>query len=301
MLSPLHSRPVRCYGQTSTDSLWQETAINVLHEKLDVLPPRARGDVALSVKTYEGRSVLDEFRQAGSLKALFPRVTGHALQTVLVNTAGGITGGDRFSISAKVPSKSHLVMTTQAAERAYRAQTGETGRVRTRINIANGARLDWLPQETILFDGAALDRQLHVELTGDARLLLCEPLIFGRAAMGETVRSGALHDRVTVTRDGIPLFADAMHFTGDIAAHLARPTIANGAGSLASVLYVHPDAESHLDDIRATLGPTAGASLLHPDVLFIRALASDSFELRKVLCPILTRLSGAPLPRPWMI
>lgn len=283
------------------DSFRQENAITIPQQKLDVLPPRARGDVSLSVKPFNGRSVLDGFRQAGSLKALFPRNTGNAMQAVFVNTAGGITGGDRFQIAADVPSQTHLTLTTQAAERAYRAQPGETGRVRSRLRVADGGRLDWLPQETILFDGADLDRSLSVDLTGNARLLLCEPLVFGRVLMGETVTSGQVRDRITITRDGAPFYRDAIHMTGDIAAHLARPTVADGAGAMATLLYIAPDAESHLAPIRAVLGPLAGASLLHSDTLVLRALAADSFALRQTLCPILTRLSGGPLPRPWMI
>ncbi|SEW26869.1 urease accessory protein [Cognatiyoonia koreensis] len=263
--------------------------------------PRARGDVSVSAKTRNGRTVLDGLRQSGSLKLLFPRVYGPALQGVLINTAGGVTGGDRFNVKVDVPFGAHLTLTTQAAERAYRAQSGETGQVQGRIRVADGGRLDWLPQETIVFDGAAMRRRLDISLSGTARLLMCEPLIFGRAAMGETVRSGRFHDRISIIRDGIPVFCDAIALTGDITAHLAKATIAGGAGAMATLVYVAPDAESHLPTLRDGLGATAGASLLAPDVLVMRVLAPDGFLLRKTLCPILTALSGTTLPRPWMI
>lgn len=223
------------------------------------------------------------------------------MQAVLVNTAGGVTGGDSFRTHAVANPNTHLSITTQAAERAYRAQPGEVGHIRTDLVVKDSGRLAWLPQETILFESCALDRRLRIAMEGSARLLLCEPIVFGRTAMGETLTSATLRDRIEVTRDGVPLFHDAIVLQGNVADHLAQPTIADGAAAIATVLYVAPDAESHIEPIRDAIGPTAGVSLLRPDVLLLRVLAQDSFLLRMTLCPILTRLSGGPLPRPWMI
>lgn len=259
------------------------------------------GAVSLSAKRRGEASVLDGLRQSGSLKALFPRATGSAMQAVLVNTAGGVTGGDRFDLRAVAASGTHLTVTTQAAERAYRAQTGQTGVIRNQITVSANARLNWMPQETILFDGCALRRSLQADLTGDARLLLVEPLVFGRTAMGERLTNASLHDRIDIRRDGDPIFLDAVALNGDIAAHLARPAIADGAAAMASVVYVAPDAQAHLDPVRALLPAAAGASLVRPDILVTRVLAQDSHLLRTSLMPILERLSGDALPRPWMI
>lgn len=263
--------------------------------------PRARGDAILSVKPRDGRTVLDVLRQAGSLKLLFPRVQDAGLQAVVVNTAGGITGGDRFQLSASVGPGCRLTMTTQAAERAYRAQPGETGHVRTRLDIGEAATLHWLPQETMLFQGASLQRHIGVHMAPTARLLLCEPVIFGRAAMGEVLSQAAFSDRIEIVRDGQRVFLDAVQMKDDIAAQLADPVVADGAGAMASLILVAPEAETHLEPVRAALGASGGASLLKPDVLFVRLLAKDGFLLRRTLIPILTRLSGASLPRPWMI
>lgn len=265
------------------------------------MPPRARGEVRLSVKPRAGRTVIDGLRQAGSLKLLFPRTGGADLQGVLVNTAGGITGGDRYRVRATVADACRLTLTTQAAERAYRAQPGQTGQVRSRLEIGAGAALNWVPQETIVFRGASMARRLEVQMAQTARLLLCEPLVFGRTAMGEVLSEAAFQDRIAIFRSGQPVFLDAMRLQGDVAAHLACPTVAGGAGAMASVVCIRPDAEAHLAAVRAALGATGGASLLRPDLMFLRLLAPDGFLLRRTLIPILTRLSGAPLPRPWMI
>jgi urease accessory protein len=263
--------------------------------------PRARGELRLSVKAWAGKTVIRTLRQSGSTKALFPRSGAGPMQAVMINTAGGVTGGDQYSIAARAEPGTHLTLTTQAAERAYRAQPGEIGCITTRLNITDKARLNWLPQETILFQGCALHRTLSVEMAQDAKVLLAEPLVFGRAAMGETLNNATFHDRIEIRRNGALLFLDALRLEGDIAAHLARPAVANGAGAMVTLVYVAKDAEAHLDPLRDLLPDTAGASLLRPDVLVLRALAPDSFVLRQSLVPALNRLTANHLPRCWMI
>lgn len=270
-------------------------------------PPRAVGSLWVVSKTREigGVSVLGDLRHSGCLKALFPRGPADRLGAVFVNTSGGITGGDDLHIAARVGPDSRLSLTSQAAERIYRASGDGAAQVRSTIEVAQGARLDWLPQETILFDGARLDRRLRVDLTGNARCLLVETLVFGRTAMGESVRSLHLSDRIEVWRDGTPLFIDRMRLSGDAAAHLARHATGGGAVAMASVLFAtdpdSPDAAAHLDQLRPELPVKAGASLIRPGLLFLRLAATDSFHLRRALLPVLAQLNDGPLPRTWMI
>ncbi|MEZ5751986.1 MAG: urease accessory protein UreD [Paracoccaceae bacterium] len=263
--------------------------------------PRARGAVRLGTKALGAATVIDDLRMQGSLKLLFPRPSSNALSSVLVNTAGGITGGDAFAVSLRAARDTRLRVTTQAAERAYRAQPTEHGRLATTIKVDAGARLDWLPQETILFDGCALDRRLIADLSEDSAFLMVEPLVFGRAAMAETLRNAAFRDRVEIRRGGTLVFADRIALQGDVAARLARPSTAAGAGAMVSLVYVAPDAEVWLNRLRADLPETAGVSLVRDGVLFLRGLASDSHALRTWLVPMLDRLTDGDLPRPWMI
>ena len=263
--------------------------------------PRARGAVHVSTKARGPRTVLDDFRQAGSLKLLFPKRPQPDLQAVLVNTAGGVTGGDVFNLSASVAPDTQLTLTTQAAERAYAAQPDQTGRIDTKITVGDGAQLTWVPQEMILFNHARLQRRLTVDLAQTARTLITETVVFGRQAMAETVTGGVLDDRITVLRDGRPLFVDAVRLSGDMAQTLTRPFVGAGARAVTTLIYVAPDAEAHLDPLRDRLGPTGGASLLHDDVLVVRLMSADSFAARAVLVPLLTDLSGTPLPRTWML
>ena len=255
----------------------------------------------LSAKAGGGASRLGDLRQEGSLRALLPRPRGTALEAVLLNTAGGLTGGDRMRLEARAGAGARLVLSTQAAERAYRAPGEAAARVETRLCAEAGGRIDWLPQETILFDGARLERRLSVTLWGDATALLVEPILFGRLARGEEVRSGAFADRWELRRDGRLLFADRLRIGGDMAGTLDRMAVAGGARAMASVLFAGPAAASHLGAVRAMLPRAAGASLIEDGLLLVRLLAPDGFALRRSLVPLITRLGGMALPRVWSL
>ncbi|SDE16392.1 urease accessory protein [Salipiger thiooxidans] len=261
---------------------------------------RARGRARLGAKARADRTAIADLHMSGSSKLLFPRAKD-ALQAVYLNSSGGVTGGDAFEIEARAQENAHLVMTTQAAERIYRALPGETGRVDTRLTLEPGARLDWLPQETILFEGAALDRRLSVGMARDARLIACEALIFGRHAMGEVLHDLRLCDRIDVRVDGRLVLADRLRLDGDAAATLAQAHVAGGAGAMATVVHAAPGAAAMRDPLRAMLPETAGVSAISEDLLLMRLVSVDGFALRGHLAPVLRRLSGADLPRPWMI
>jgi len=268
------------------------------------VPPRARGALRLSVKPGPpGRELgaLDGLRMSGSLKLVFPRPAAQALEAVIVNTAGGVTGGDRFTTEAEAAANTRLTLTTQAAERAYRATGADPGRVSTRLALDAGARLAWLPQETILFEGANLRRRLRVDIAGDARFLMVEPVVFGRAAMGEELRAARFDDRVEIRRDGALLWLDAVRLAGDLAAQLDRPAIGAGARAMAGLAYAGPDATAMRDRLRAILPQTAGVSCPAEGLLAARVLARDGFELRAAILPALRLLHSDDLPRPWML
>jgi urease accessory protein len=313
---PRHDRVARCGPATLPHHAAHiaQPGEAIILDAAQILPPegssraqRAIGTLLLHSKAQagSGASVLSDLRHSGCLKALFPRGPADRLSAVFVNTAGGITGGDDLRIAGRVGGDSHLSLTSQAAERIYRASGTAPARVSTTLSVAAGSRLDWLPQETILFDAARLDRRLRVDLEGDARCLLVETLVFGRTAMGETVHQLHLSDRIEVWRDGTPLFIDRMRLYGDAAAHLARRATGGGAVTLASVLLATaPDSQeaaAHLEAIRADLPAGAGISLIRPGLLFLRLTATDSFNMRRTLLPLLAQLNDGPLPRTWML
>ncbi|WP_236951404.1 urease accessory protein UreD [Ketogulonicigenium robustum] len=263
--------------------------------------PRSEGQLVITAKYDGGRARLGDLRQQGSFRALFPHGARDDVLAIMLNTSGGITGGDRFDTTAIADAGAALTLSTQAAERAYRIAGDEPGSVTVQLRAAENAVLHWLPQETILFDGAGLHRTLDIDMHPTARVVMCEPLILGRRAMGERVGTARLHDRWSVRRGGTLVFLDALHLDGPVQDMADQIGVADGAGAMAQVMLAAPDADAELLRIRALLPPTAGASLVRDGLLFIRILAEDGFTLRRSLIPILEILTRAPLPRTWSL
>lgn len=265
---------------------------------------RATGELRVTFRCRDGATVLEELRQAGCLKARFPRsgAIGWA-EVVTLNSSGGIAGGDRLDSRFRVQSGARAIIAAQAAERFYRALPGsEPARVRTTIEVTDGAAVEWLPQETILFDRCALDRRLDVELADDARFIGVEMLVFGRTAMGETVIRGSIRDRIRIRRSGRLVLQDTTRLDGEVAARLQRPAIAAGARAVALLVHVAPNAETRLDAVRTALaGSEAGVSAWN-GLLVARILAPDSAKLRRAVVFGLAALRGErTLPRVWTI
>jgi urease accessory protein len=261
---------------------------------------RAVGELRVDLRARDGRTVLEGLRQAGCLKARFPRPEHDGWSSVVtLNTSGGIAGGDRLDSAFSVGTGARATIAAQAAERFYRSLPGGApSQVRTQIEVAEGAAVEWLPQETILFDRCALDRRLRVELTADAWFLGVECLVFGRAAMGESVERASLRDVIQVRRAGCLLLHDAIRLYGAVAATLQRPAIAGGARAVATLVHVAPDAECALDLVRAA-SPHCGVSAWD-GMLIARVLAPDGASLRKAVVAVLLVLrAGRPLPRVW--
>ena len=269
---------------------------------------RAVGELRLSVKHAGDETTLDTLRQAGCLKARFPRrlVPGW-LDAVMLNTGGGVAGGDRLDITIQAVAGTRITVAAQAAERFYRSLCADQpSRVRTTLTVAADAQLEWLPQETILFDRSALDRRLEVDLAHTSRFLGVETLVFGRTAMGEAVRQGHLRDLIRIRRNGALILHDAIRLDGPIADQLSRPAIAAGARAVATVIHVAPDAEAGLDAVREALSGAeaacteAGASAWN-GMLIVRILGTDSAVVRRTVAAALSVLRGSrPLPRVWL-
>ncbi len=264
---------------------------------------RARGEARITAQASDRGAVLKTLRQAGSAKVMTPRRSSADLTGVLINTAGGVTGGDKFTYSGAAGAGAALTLTTQTAERAYRARPGETGLIDVTLAVDDHARLDWLPQETILFDGASLNRRLTVDLAPTSRFLAVEPVILGRPAMGEIVSDLRFTDNWRIIRGGRLTYADALRLIGDPSAITAGAATLDGAGAFATLVLATDDAEAEamLPALRALLPDTAGASLIHPGVLAARMIAPCGFELRRTLVPALELLRAAPLPTVWRL
>ncbi len=246
--------------------------------------------------------MLDGLRQDGCLKARFPRTEpGPYAEAVTLNSAGGMAGGDSLVVRVGAGAGTSATVASQAAERIYRALPGAVARVATTLQVGAGAALEWLPQETILFDGSALRRTLEVELAGDAAFLGVESLVFGRTAMDERVRTASLHDRVSIRREGRLVVHDAIRLEGAVATVLAGRAVARGGCAVATIWCAGPAAAALLEPLRQALTDAdAGASVVE-GVLIARIVAPTGASLRKTVVQGLNILRGGrTLPRVWM-
>jgi len=190
-----------------------------------------------------------------------------------------------------------LVVTTAAAEKVYRT-LGSDSVIDVKLDVAAGATLAWLPQETILFDRARLSRSIEVSLAADARVVLAEAIVFGRSGMGEAVEQGSLFDRWRVRHGGRLIYAETMRLDGAIAARLAEPAVAKRGVAVATVLIVPGDAAT-VAAIRArgdAFSGEVGASAWN-GLAAVRLCATDGAALRRDLVHVMTTLRE--LPRIW--
>jgi urease accessory protein len=259
---------------------------------------RAFGSVAFSVKSVAGKTRRAEVHEAGSLRVRCPGAPAAELEAVLINTAGGVAGGDRFDLDIAAGQGTRLVVTTAAAEKVYRS-LGPDSAISVKLDVTGGATLAWLPQETILFDRARLSRTIDVSLAADARLFLAEAIVFGRSGMGEAVEEGALFDRWRVRRDGKLIYAESVRLDGVIAARLAERAVANGGIAVATVLIV-PGDDGMVEKVRGLEDQFAGevGASAWNGIAAVRLCATDGAALRHDLVHVMTALRGT-LPRIW--
>src|SRR3954454_381187 len=198
---------------------------------------RARGSVKFDVHQLGGVTRRRDLHESGSLRVRFPSPEAEGLSAVFVNTAGGVAGGDRFEIEIAAGEGSRMAVTTAAAEKVYRAD-GPPAQLEISLQAAAASHLAWLPQETILFDGARVRRRIEIDLAGSASLLVCEIVVFGRAAMGERMMQGEFVDRWRLRRDGKLFFAETIRLDVDSGRKLGKTAVARGAETIATALLV---------------------------------------------------------------
>jgi len=270
---------------------------------------RAEGAVSLDVALRAGQSRIVTVGQAGCLKLRFPRVDpASPLEAIMVNISGGIVAGDHLRTAFAVGAEAALCVSSQAAERCYRArQEDRPATIRTHLTVAERGRLEWLPQETIVFDEARLDRVLQIDMESSARLLAVEALAFGRIASGEVVRLLSLRDQIRIVRDGRPIFDSRMMWSGPVGTAWQRDGLAAGASHVATVLHVAPDASRALEAVRSLIahhavpGVRAAASCWN-GMLVVRLLSRQDLPHRALLVKLLCCLRDMkPLPRVWQL
>jgi urease accessory protein len=261
---------------------------------------RAVGAVAVEVCAVDGGTRRGAGHESGSLRVRFPSPEAQGLSAVLVNTAGGVAGGDRFSVRLDVGEGAQLTLTTAAAEKVYRSH-GPSAQLDIALKVADGGHLAWLPQETILFDHACAERRIEIDLAEGASLLLCESVIFGRSAMGETMRHGRFVDRWRMRRGGKLVFAETVRLDGAIGELLERPAVAKAGVAIGTALIAPGDAAlvESLREVSDSFGAEVGISAWN-GIAMARFCAQDAAKLRADMMTVLGRAAGRALPRLWL-
>ena len=256
---------------------------------------RSRGTASADFAMRRGAARLVDLHQSGSAKLMLPMVPGSVPEAVFLNTSGGLTGGDQLAFGMTLGAGCHLLATTQTAERAYQAPDGPA-QVTVSATVGAGGRLDWLPQETILYQSSHLVRRTEVDLAAGASCLLAETVILGRHAMGEFVTNAHLTDHRMISRNGRPVWAESFALTPQVLTS-ASPALLNGARALAVVCLVAQGAEDAVGPVRAAL--QFGAASGWDGKCVVRLIAMDGWRLKQQLARVLQILSGRPLPRVW--
>jgi urease accessory protein len=256
------------------------------------------GQVAASYRALAGRTHVERVRETGSLRLRHPRAA--ICEAVLVNTAGGIVAGDRLALAFTCHVGAAVTITSAAAEKVYRSD-GRESAIAIDLAVSSRARLAWLPQESILFDGARLRRRYEVELAADATFLAAEITIFGRLAHGERQPTGHLRDSWRLRRGGRLVYADETAIGGAIGAVLDRPALAGGARAAAVVLLAAPDPEAALERVRAVLEGSAvsGGASVRDGLLHVRLLSGEPDRLRAATIAVVQGMQQGAMPRSW--
>ena len=243
-----------------------------------------KAEVVFAVKS--GGTRLSHLYQHEPLRVLFPSSPKEdVLGAVVVNTSGGLVGGDSLDLSVALGPGAQALVTTQAAEKLYRS-IGADCLVTAVIEVGENAWLEWLPQETIIFDGARLRRRTTLTVSPGARLLAGEVLVFGRIARGEALSHGLIHDEWRLCMGGRLLWADSLHLAGDLAAKLAAPAGFRGSKAMATFVYAAQDAPRWLEAARELIDPSlsgegwAGVTCIR-SLLLIRWLSTDAAVVRR--------------------
>ncbi len=271
-------------------------------------PFPVHGAARVSVVAHGATSRLSDLYQRTPLRVVLPDAPDDPIPlAILLNTAGGLVGGDRLETAIDVGPRARLVVTSQAAEKVYRS-AGPRGLVENRLAVGAQGWLEWIPQETIFFNGCRFKRRMAVEVADEAQILAGEILVFGRIASGERIERGEIHDTWEIRRNGRLVWADALWLADGIAEILGHPAGFDGALAYGTLIYVGCDAGAHVERARKILGGDGlGAVTQLGEVMLARWLSPEPDRLRRsfarVWMGLRAGIAGLParLPAIWQV
>ena len=262
---------------------------------------RASGECRVVFAVRDGETRLTDLYQRDPCRILFPdSEPGEPPQAVLVTTSGGVTDGDALKIAVEVGPGATAIAATQAAEKIYRAaRVAEHCAIDVSVAVGAGASLDWLPQETIVFEGSRLKRRTVAHVAPGGSLLASEMVVLGRAASGERFTGGLVLDAWSVRREGKLLWTDTLRVEGETPTGAGFGT----ANALSTVIGVWDEPQPFFEKARALLENVdpvrAGVTLVNG--VMVARLLGEATQVRAATIRFLTGFRGLRLPRVWHI
>jgi len=261
-----------------------------------------QAQLALGFEQRSLGTVLKHTRHLGPLRVQRPFYPEDGLPHVyLLHPPGGVAGSDRLDITVTMQSNSHALLTSPGSTKFYRS-AGATAQVRQQLVVAQGASLEWFPQENILFPGARLNSQSRIELSGDACFMGWDINCLGRPSNGEIFDHGQLYSRLALYRDQQPLLIECQRVTDQAGLHSAT-----GLRSfpMQAIFLATPCDESHLALVRGALATNPAdfpiAATLVDGLLVVRALGHQTEALQQQLIPLWQALRPLLLKRPAVV
>ena len=269
-------------------------------------PSGWRAQLALEFARRGEQTILTKRRHSGPLvvqKPFYPE--GAPCHCYLLHPPGGVVGGDELAIDIHVADQAHALVTTPAAGKFYRSN-GRLAKLEQKLSVADDALLEWLPQETIFFDGCHVHASTRIELDSAAKLVAGEIACLGRPASKERFTNGACTQRVQVWRDGKPVFLERAHYGGGSDILSAKWGLANH--TVNGTMLVTPANRDMLEAVRnierRSNSALFSASLLE-DLMVCRFMGQQGEQARncftevwKTIRPQLAQ-RPASVPRIW--
>ena len=268
--------------------------LEIMHQPLE----RATGTLKATIIGSGNR--IGELYQKGSSRLFFPKNFSKTMECVLINTAGGITGGDKFKCSIKASEESSILVTTQASEKVYRAING-SAEVETQLSISKNSKLVWLPQDTILFSESNLSRKIIIHIEDGAEFLAFDQIVLGRSAMGENIVKSNLHDNWKIYYRNKLIYFDQSGWKNNVPLNCAG---LKNIRSYASFFYVGPKVEAYeqkLKNIKQVIKNVYLGSSLRNDCLLVRMFGSDAKAIKDRAIHLLRDIWQLDIPNVWKV
>ena len=220
---------------------------------------------------------------------------------VLVNTAGGLTGGDEFELRVGANGDTHLTVSTQTAERVYRALGSQNADIRAKMTVTGAATLTgYRRKQFCLMD--RFSRHLDIQMDENTNFLASEMMVFGQTAMQKALRQGRVRDQWRIWRDGRLIHAEAFRLDGQIMEKLHHKASSASKVCFATTIYISCDAEAKAGAVRGffhSFTDVQTAVSAWKGKLVIRSLSNDTATLKKLLAQFIEQFRQMANPRVW--